>query len=73
MANEFKPLAWKTRAVWHSYIRVKRQAKKLPKNEQASGYFLNSEESPPTRFKGVPKRKGRRLYLESDEFENLKK
>lgn len=62
-----KAPSWKTRAVRHSSIRVMRQLRERPKEKQESGYFLNSEESVPTRFKGVPKNKGRRLHLETIE------
>lgn len=70
MANKFKAPSWKTRAVWHSCIVAKRQAKRQAeelRKEQTSGYFINSEESASNRFKGVPKNKGRRLHLETIE------
>lgn len=61
--NRYKRPEWKSRAVHHKYLVMKRQLEKRIKKERP-GYFLNSEDSASNDLINKPRRKGRRINLE---------
>ncbi len=62
--NRFKAPEWKSRAVHHKYLVMKRILETRIKKERP-GYFLNSEDSASNGLiNNKPRRKGRRINLD---------